>query len=373
MPRALRGLLKSNSAPRHRNLYSDPISSNPADVRPSTVTNHSTDLMLPLRHRKRFATALLLFLGTLAALPAQAQQATPQEQISEAVRTLSEAVDELTQAADELERMVGEADAARSSSEIGRYLQQIDRLSQEALQASQAAEKAESVEDVKKHADKVFALIWGVPSGLTASDAMGEANMHGWKTRWQTTYSDFDSSFAARYGDAPPEITDPQQLGIIGRGLYVRDRLQAIADDSTASEDKRQYAEAAISSLNNGIGWMKMDDGVTKGERQPRVDLTREWDAPVAFWLSTSDTGWLYEVYSQALNILKTDYEGDVAMAQEHAAGMTTLLNKYLEGEDANGDGTVEPAMMEGGLNTALDQAKKAGFATETTEKGADE
>ena len=327
-----------------------------------------------LPYRKRFAVALssLFSLCALVVLPTQARQATPEEQLSRAVRTLSEAVDELTQAADELEQLVGEAAPVGSSGEIGMYLQQIDRLSQDALKASQAAEKAENVDGVKQHADEVFALIWGVPSGLTASGAMGEAAMHGWKTRWQTTYSDFDSSFAARYGDAPPEITDPQQLGIIGRGLYVRDRLQAIVDDSTASEDQRQYAEAAIASLNNGIGWMKMDDGVTKGERQPRVDLTRQWDAPKAFWLSTSDTGWLYEVYSQALNILKTNYDGDVATAQQHAADMTMLMNKYLDGEDANKDGTVEPVMMEGGLNAALDQAKKAGFATGTTEKGAD-
>ena len=331
--------------------------------------------MPSLPSRKRFATALPLFLGlfALVALPVRGQQATPQEQLSSAVRTLSEAVDELTQAADELERLVDGAAPAGSSGEIGTYLQQIEGLSQDALKASQAAEKAESVDGVKQHADEVFALIWGVPSGLTASGATGEAAIHGWKTRWQTTYTDFDSSFAARYGDAPPEITDPQQLGIIGRGLYLRDQLQAIADDSTASEDKRQYAEAAIASLNNGIGWMKMDDGVTKGERQPRVDLTREWDAPKAFWLSTSDTGWLYEVYSQALNILKTNYDGDVATAQQHAADMTMLMNKYLDGEDANKDGTVEPVMMEGGLNAALDQAKKAGFTTGTTEKGADE
>ena len=92
------------------------------------------------------------------------------------------------------------------------------------------------------------------------------------------------------------------------------------------------------------------------------MDLTHQWDAPSAFWLSTADTGWLHEVYAQALNILKTDYEDDVATAREHAAAMTRLLEKTLTGFDADEDGSVEPTMMEGGLNTALQHAELGGF-----------
>lgn len=284
------------------------------------------------------------------ALPAQAQDAQAPGDLAQAVNSLSQAVDDLSQAADDLERAV----SAPAQAETGAYLQQIRQLSDEALKASRAAEQAESVDAVKRYADAVFTLVWGAPSGLAGENARGAAHAHGWKTRWQTTPAAFDSSFAARYGTAPPEITDPTQLGIVGRGRYVRKQLQAILDDPAASEEEKQYAEGAIASLNNVIGWMKMDDGVTKGERQPRVDLTREWDAPSTFWNSTADTGWLHEVHAQALNILKTDYEGNLAMAQRHAADLTALVRKYLEGVDADEDGAIEPVMMEGGLNTLM-------------------
>ena len=308
--------------------------------------------------RKRFGTGLTLsMMGLLLlALPAQAQQreAAPSGELSQAVGDVAEAVRSLSQAVDALSQAVGGPTSGDPQMDVRVALREIRWMGEKAMEVSRTAEKAESVGAVKRHADHVFALIWGVPSGLAGDEARGAANVHGWKVRWQTTFTDFDSSYAARYGGARPEITDPQQLGIVGRGRHVRKQLEAIAEDSAASADVRQNAEAALASLNNVIGWMRMDDGVTKGERQPRVDLTREWDAPSAFWNSTADTGWLHEAYAQALNILKTDYEGDVAEAQKHAAGMTKLLAKALEGVDADGDGTVQPVQMEGGLNALV-------------------
>ena len=248
-----------------------------------------------------------------------------------------------------------------AQNDIGTHLQAIDQLSREALEASRAAEGAATVAEVKTHADAVFETVWGRRSGL-ADGQRGAAAIHGWKSRWQVSNADFDEDFAQRYGTKPPETTDPAALGIVGRGGSVRLQLQALLDGDEATDAQKRHAEHVIASLNNVIGWMKIDDGVTKAERQPRVDLTRVWDAPSAFWLSTSDTGWLHEVFAQALNILKTDYEGDVATARKHAAAMTHLIEKYRNGLDADADGSVEPAMMEGGLNTALEHAELGGF-----------
>jgi hypothetical protein len=250
---------------------------------------------------------------------------------------------------------------AQPSDDLGAHVQAIKQLSEQALAASRASEQAATVAEVKRHADAVFETVWGLPSGL-AEGRTGAAAIHGWKTRWQVTYADFDEAFAGRYGAEPPEITDPAQLGLVGRGLYVRKRLLTTMENDAASDAQKRHAGHVVAALNNVIGWMQMDDGVTKAERQPRVDLTRQWDAPSAFWLSTADTGWLYEVYAQALNILKTDYEGDVATARQHAAALTRLLEKTLSGVDADEDGSVAPAMMEGGLNTALQHAQLGGF-----------
>lgn len=233
----------------------------------------------------------------------------------------------------------------------------MQNLAEKALAASKQAQEAGSVADVKRYSDEVFATIWGIPSGLAEESAHGAENAHGWKTRWQVTFSDFDSLFAARYGSRPPEITDVSNLGIVGRGRYVRKRIEEMLGADAIAPSVAAHGLHVIHSVNNVIGWMKMDDGVTKGERQPRVDLTREWDSPIEFWMSTSDTGWLFEVYSQASNILKTDYDGNVASARGHAAAMTRLLEKALDGVDANGNGAVEPAKMEGGLRTALQHA----------------
>lgn len=235
---------------------------------------------------------------------------------------------------------------------ISAHLQAMEDLSQEALAASQAAEEAHSVEAVKAQADKVFTIFWGIPSGLV--EDTGAIAVRGWKVRWQTNESAYDEKYAARYSNLPPSITDPTQLGLMGRGRHVRQMLQAIADDEAASAEEREAAQQTIASLNNVIGWMRMDEGRTKGEVQPRVDLTYQWDAEKAFWLSTADTGWAPEAMAQAINILKADYAGDVAMAQEHAQAMTRLIEKYLNGRDANNDNVVEPIQMEGGLRAAL-------------------
>lgn len=250
---------------------------------------------------------------------------------------------------------------AQETAGIEQYLLEISDLTETALEASRHAEQASSVAEIKQAADAVFETIWGIPSGLVDESARGAANVHGWKTRWQVTYTDFDSAFAARYGDAPPEIEDPGKLGIIGRGRHIRNALTSELEGGSSSNGS-PHTLHVIESLNNVIGWMKMDDGVTKGERQPRVDLTREWDSPIEFWMSTADTGWLNEVFAQAVNILKTDYEGDVEMARQHAAGMTQLLEKALNGVDNNGNGSIEPVKMEGGIATALQHARLGGY-----------
>ena len=248
---------------------------------------------------------------------------------------------------------------------LGTYLQEIEQLTRDALEASRQAEEASSVAEVKEQADQVFRAVWGQPSGLLEGGARGAANVHGWRTRWQTDATEFDSTFVARYGSEPPDVQAPQQLGIMGRGRHVRKLLLLSLDDENASAMERLKTRRVLASLNNVIGWMKMDDGVTKGELQPRVDLTREWDSPSRFWNTTADTGWLLEAFSQALNILKTDYEGDVDVAREHAAGMTQLLERSLQGVDENDNGTIEPRKMEGGINLVLQEAQDAGWTAQ--------
>ena len=200
--------------------------------------------------RKRFGAGLVLFsLLAVQALPAQAQRTSAS--LAQAVQDVGQAADELAKAVAEVSEAVG---ASSAEADVSATLQEIRQMSEQALRASQAAEKAETVGAVKRHADRVFALVWGTPSGLADEKARGAANVHGWKTRWQTTFSNFDSSFAARYGNEPPEITDPQRLGIVGRGRHVRKALEAVATDSAASADVRQEAEGLLASLNNVIG-----------------------------------------------------------------------------------------------------------------------
>jgi len=251
---------------------------------------------------------------------------------------------------------------ARAQAEISQYLTEIQDMARKVLDLSEEAANASDVEGVKAGANQVFELVWGVASGKSEGNAAGPVNIHGWKIRWQVDAGDFDEAFAGRNGVVPPEITDARQLGIMGRGRAVRDMLQAVLDSESSSAMQKKQAEATIASLNNVIGWMKMDDGVTKGELQPRVDLTREWDSPAEFWLSTADTGWLQEVYSQAINIMKVDYAGDTDEAHKHARDMIDLARRVLEGLDANKDGAVTPEKMEGGINAALLAAQAGGF-----------
>ncbi len=252
-----------------------------------------------------------------------------------------------------------------SKQEVGPLLRDIVERTEGALDASKSAEQAQSVADVKVAADSVFRAVWGIESGRSSTDAGGAVSQLGWKTRWQTTEAAFDSAFAARMGTAPPEIDDPKKLGIMGRARHLRTHF-AVAPDSAGPETPGAlYShDAIVAPLSNVIGWMRMDNGITKGELQPRVDLTYRWDAPMSFWNSTADTGWLFEAFAQAQNILKTDYDGDVAMARDHAEGMTQLLEKALNGVDANGNGTVEAKAQEGGLRAALEQAQTAGLAS---------
>lgn len=223
--------------------------------------------------------------------------------------------------------------------------------------ASQAT-TAGSIDEIKQLADAVYAHIWGQASGLVVQT--GAAVVPGWKTRWQVTYTDFDPAFGERYGSAPPQITDPSELGIAGRGRYVRRTLTTGLNQRSAEE--AILIEQLIAALNNVIGWMRIDDGVTKAERQPRVDLTYQWDAPKSFWQSSADTGWLFEVQSQALNILKTDYGSDLASAQQHALGLVALLETVRDGIDADQNGRITATRMEGGLLTVQSKAREAGL-----------
>ena len=208
--------------------------------------------------------------------------------------------------------------------------------------------------------DRVVTAVWGLPSGL-ADQPGGAAAMHGWKTQWQVTYSDFDAQYAERYGSMPPEHTNPMQLGMVGVGRALRKALVVHASAPTITPTAAEQVQGVVASLNNVIGWMRMDDGVTKAERQPRVDLTYQWHAPSAFWNTSADTGWIFEVQAQALNILKTSYDS-LDEARPHLEGLVELVMKSRRGLDANGDGTIAPAMMEGGLMTMLAQARTAGL-----------
>ncbi len=247
--------------------------------------------------------------------------------------------------------------------DIGPIFTELHDLATDALEAAQQAAEAPDVETVKTHADQVFEAVWGMPSGLTEEDARGGARMHGWMTRWQVAFGDYDEAFAERYDHETPMIDDPLLLGIMGRGRYIRRVLENAMRSNSADPAIVTHGPHVVHSLNNVIGWMRIDDGVTKGERQPRVDLTHQWDAPVEFWMSAADTGWLHEAFAQALNILKTDYEDDADMARSHAADLVDLLEKSLQGVDANGNGSIEPVRMEGGLLTALQHAGFAGVA----------
>jgi hypothetical protein len=260
-----------------------------------------------------------------------------------------------------LAKRITHAGVGLSDAQAGALLAEMRQITEQALAASRAAEHASDVAGVKAAASQVVQAVWGIPSGVEG-DTAEEIQVPGWKERWQVTGAEFDTTYSNRLGTKPPAITDPHQLGIAGRGRAVRTHLQDIIDGKQASEAQKEAARAAFASLNDVIGWMHMTVGFKGREVQPRVSLTQEWDAPDAFWQSDADSGWLYAAYAQATNILKTDYQGDVAMARQHAAAMSSLLQRVLDGTDADGDGTVEPKMMEGGLRSALAEAARAGL-----------
>jgi hypothetical protein len=251
--------------------------------------------------------------------------------------------------------------ATLTSSEARALLGEMQQITQQALATSRAAETAATVADVKVAADKVLQAVWGAATGRGDGNT-GEINVPGWKERWQVTGAEWAPSYAKRLGTAAPKITDPRQLGVMGRGRAVRGRLMQITSVSPVSPvAERKAAEQVLASLNDVIGWTYISEGLKVNEMQPRVSLTYMWDAPPEFWQGDADTGWLDEVFAQAVNILKTDYGTDVAEARRHAAGMTVLLEKVLNGVDADKNGTVEPKMMEGGLNAAVRAAGEAG------------
>lgn len=249
-----------------------------------------------------------------------------------------------------------------SDAEVGALLREMQAMTQEALAASRAAERASSVGEVKAGADRVFRSIWGLPSGIDGDETV-EVPEHGWKTHWQVTGAEFDERWVERYGTRPPEITDPRALGLMGRGRAARGRLEEIgAGSSRVLGEQRSPADEALASLNNVIGWTYITTGLKVTEVQPRISLTHVWDAPAEFWNSNADTGWLPVAYSQAVNILKTDYAGDLDEARLHAMAMSALLEQVLEGTDADQNGTVESKPMEGGLNAAVEAAARAGL-----------
>ena len=249
-----------------------------------------------------------------------------------------------------------------SQAEARALLGEMQQLTRQALARSRAAERAGSVAEIKTAAGEVLQAVWG------SATARGEGNVDeirvpGWKERWQVNGGEWAASYTKRLGTTPPKITDPRQLGVMGRGRAVRGRLMHIgADRSLGSPADTSAGAQVVASISNVIGWTYMSEGLKGNEMQPRVSLTYLWDAPAEFWQSSADTGWLDEVFAQAVNILKTDYGTDVAEARKHAAGMSELLEKVLNGVDADKNGTVEPKMMEGGLNTALRAAGKDGL-----------
>ena len=249
-----------------------------------------------------------------------------------------------------------------SRAEARALLGEMQQLTTKALQTSRAAERASSVAAVKTAAGEVLQAVWGSAVARGAGN-VDEISVPGWKERWQVTGGEWAPSYSKRLGTAAPKITDPRQLGVMGRGRAVRGRLTHAAPEHAAAlaADTTRVAQV-VASVSNVIGWTYMSEGLKGNEMQPRVSLTYLWDAPVEFWQSSADTGWLDEVFAQAVNILKTDYGTDVTEARKHAAGMSELLEKVLNGVDADKNGTVEPKMMEGGLNAAVRSAGKEGL-----------
>ena len=313
---------------------------------------------MTLRSRARLLPLALVGLATSIAGRAAAAQTSTAESHAATGGASSPAADSAKDPAFKLKSTFG---ANLDRSDARKLLGEMQRLSEQALATSRGAERASSVADVKAAAGKVIQTVWG------SAAARGEGNtaeltVPGWKERWQVTGAEWAPSYAKRLGTAQPKFTDPRQLGVMGRGRAVRGRLTRLAHDSTVAATQRASAEQVMASINNVIGWTYIGEGLKGSEMQPRISLTYMWDAPPEFWQSDADTGWLDAVFAQASNILKTDYGTDVAEARRHAAGMSELLQRVLNGVDADKNGTIEPKMMEGGLNAALRAAGKDGI-----------
>lgn len=248
--------------------------------------------------------------------------------------------------------------------EAGALLGEMRQLVQQSIAASRAAEQGANVAAVKTAAAQVLTALWGIPVAADG-EAVVQYEVPGWKEHWQVTGAEFDPAFVERYGSLPPKITDPRKLGVEGRGMAVRGWIEPMVLDSAGTVAQFTAREQLFASLGNVVGWTHMSKGYKGKEIQPRASLTLMWDQPPAFWNSASDTGWLFEAYSQAGNILKTDYAGDVTEARKHAAGLTQLLQKLLTGVDADRNGSVEAKVMEGGLDAALSVAGPAGLQTQ--------
>lgn len=248
-----------------------------------------------------------------------------------------------------------------SEAEALDLLREMVSLAQGALEATRAAEEdASSVAGVKLAAERAFQAVWGLPSGITEGGTP-EVAAWGWKERWQVTGGEFDPDFVERLGEAPPVVTDPLALGIMGRGRAVQGRLEARGGGSVqAFWEPAGPLDEALASLNNVVGWTYLTTGRKIREVQPRFSLTHLWDAPKGFWQSTADTGWIHEVHAQAVNILKTHYGDDQEEVRRHLADLSALLEKVLAGVDRDGDGAVRPLAMEGGLEAALAAAERA-------------
>ena len=300
--------------------------------------------------------ALAAFVALVAASPAAAQTAQTE---SHAATPTAAAKPAAREASRNPKSVFG---ASLTKAEARALLGEMQQLTEQALATSKAAEGAASVADVKTAAGKVLQVVWGNATAPGDGNT-AEITVPGWKERWQVTGAEWSPAYAKRLGTLPPKITDPRQLGVMGRGRAVRGRLWTLtkAGSPTMLADT-VGAGQVTASISNVIGWTYVAEGLKGNEMQPRISLTYLWDAPDEFWQSSSDTGWLDEVFAQASNILKTDYGTDVAEARKHAAGMSELLTKVLNGVDADKNGTVEPRMMEGGLNAAVRAAGSEGF-----------
>lgn len=222
-----------------------------------------------------------------------------------------------------------------SADEIGQYLNDIYQIAEEIREEINLAATADTVEGVKEHAEHVYELIMGVSSG-------GSGHVLGWEERWY------------------PQSADVP--GLDAKARYARELIQVLIDDPSSSNDVKLHGQFVIESLNNVVGWMIHGTGRKSGTLQPRQNLTYVWDAPTEFWLSTADTGWVHEISSQALNIIRVNYAGDVEEARKHAEAMIPMMERVFEGAETDADTLQWAYMMRGGLDIVMQHGALAGF-----------